>query len=300
MTVKMNEKENKMISIVLPVYNGERYLEEALKSVIRQTYVNFELIVVDDCSTDRTSDIVKNYMEKDERIRYIRNVVNLKLPKTLNIGFANASGYYLTWTSDDNRYKENALEVMAKYLDDHIDVDMVYANYSEIDLEGNVTRKRYLESPEGIVYKNVVGACFLYRCEVAKAVGEYDTNLFLAEDYDYWIRISKVGKIAHIIDDLYFYRKHEASLTSNRYDMAVTQTFRVLEKHFLYLYSFMKNSKNKRMFLIKMEDWGRNLDKKQVQFQLSCVYPKYRYIVWHKNLMQYIYKFVYNMKGRLR
>lgn len=297
--MKINGIENKLISIVLPVYNGEKYLGKALKSIVQQSYKNFELIIVDDCSTDRTPDIIRKYSDKDKRIQYIKNARNLKLPKALNAGFARANGSYLTWTSDDNCYKPNALEVMVKYLECHSNIDMVYANYTEIDFAGKIIRKRYLEEPREIVYKNVVGACFLYRNEVAKCVGEYDANLFLAEDYDYWIRINKVGTIAHIANNLYYYRIHGESLTSDRCDMAVTQTYRVLEKHFLYLYSFMKKDKDKINFLKKLEDWGKNLDKKQVQFQLCCVYPKYRYIAWYRNLGRNIYGLAYKMKGRL-
>lgn len=297
--MEVNKKEGKLISIVLPVYNGEKYLEKALRSIVQQTYENFELIIVDDCSTDHTPDIIRRYVDKDKRIRCIRNVINLKLPKALNAGFAKANGVYLTWTSDDNCYKPNALEVMVKYLEGHNNIDMVYANYTEIDFAGKIIRKRYLEEPGGIVYKNVVGACFLYRHEIAKCVGEYDANLFLAEDYDYWIRISKVGMIAHIADNLYYYRIHRSSLTSDRCDMAVTQTYRVLEKHFLYLYSFMKKDKDKINFLKKLEDWGKNLNRKQVQLQLCCVYPRYRYIAWYRNLGRSIYEFAYKMKGKL-
>ena len=107
-----------MVSIVLPVYNGEKYLKEAIDSILSQTYRNIELVVVNDCSTDKSLCIIKEYMEKDDRVKLVNNETNQKLPKSLNIGFEHCRGDYYTWTSDDNIMKPNAinrmLEVMKK------------------------------------------------------------------------------------------------------------------------------------------------------------------------------------------
>ena len=96
------------ISVVLPVYNGEAYLKDAIKSILNQTFQDFELIIVDDCSTDRTTEIVKRYVDCDSRIILIQNKVNLKLPESLNKGFSHATGDYWTWTSCDNLYMPDA------------------------------------------------------------------------------------------------------------------------------------------------------------------------------------------------
>jgi len=103
---------SKLISIVLPVYNGARFLRESIDSVLNQTYTNWELLILDDCSTDETPSIAQEYAEKDSRIFYYRNERNLRLPGNLNRGFSLAKGDYLTWTSDDNRYRPTALEKM--------------------------------------------------------------------------------------------------------------------------------------------------------------------------------------------
>ena len=84
---------------------------------------------------------------------------------------------------------------------------------------------------------NVVGACFLYRADAAKETGKYDPNLFLAEDYDYWIRLYKVGKILHIEDDLYYYRIHEKSLTETKRKYVDEQTYKALEKNLSFAYT---------------------------------------------------------------
>ena len=128
---------DKLISIVLPVYNGAEFLNQSIDSIIRQTYTNWELLVLDDCSTDNTPNIVKEYVKKDSRIHYYRNEQNLKLPGNLNKGFSLSKGDYLTWTSDDNMFHDNALEVMYKTITSQ-KVDLVYASYNIIDEKGNV------------------------------------------------------------------------------------------------------------------------------------------------------------------
>ena len=109
-------KDDKLISIILPVYNGEQYLAESIESVLAQTYQYWELLILDDCSTDKTQIISKEFEKRDNRIKYYRNEKNLKLPGDLNRGFSLSKGSYLTWTSDDNRFRSEALEVMVNSL----------------------------------------------------------------------------------------------------------------------------------------------------------------------------------------
>ena len=85
-----------MVSIILPTYNGEAYIAQSIESILSQTYKKFELIIVNDCSTDHTLEIIQRYKEKDARIRVINNIVNKKLPCSLNIGFSDARGDYLS------------------------------------------------------------------------------------------------------------------------------------------------------------------------------------------------------------
>ena len=233
---------DKKVSIVLPVYNGADYIADSINSIINQTYQNWELIVVNDCSTDNTLEICSKLSEKDSRIRVISNEKNLKLPNTLNAGFDVATGDYYTWTSDDNIYKPNAIETLVSTLNQNKDAVMVYADYTSIDADGNVLHEEKLQDPQFIVTGNGCGACFLYTAEVAKKVGRYDANLFLAEDYDYWIRIYRCGRMIHITDNLYLYRLHSGSLTETKKESVQEQTYKVIEKNFLPLYADAKRN----------------------------------------------------------
>lgn len=205
-----------LVSIVLPVYNGEKYLNEAIGSILNQTYTNWELIIVDDCSIDKSYDIALTYSAKYSNIYVIRNTENSKLPKSLNAGFSLAKGEYLCWTSDDNRYKPTALEKMVSVLTNRRDVDFIYADMDIIDQDGAFQRHSVQDEANYLVIRNVVGACFLYRAKLAKRVGEFNENMFLIEDYDYWIRCFLSGKFFHLKEFLYEYRLHGGSLTTTR------------------------------------------------------------------------------------
>lgn len=266
--------DEKKVSIVLPVYNGEEHISEAIESILLQTYKNWELIIVNDCSTDSTLDICEDYGKRDKRIVVVSNNENKKLPKSLNVGFERASGDYYTWTSDDNMYKPSALKKMVDRLQHDSTLAMVYCDYTEIDENGKKRSGVSLLEPQFLVTGNVCGACFMYTSEVAKKVGDYDANLFLAEDYDYWMRILQKGKIAHIKEDLYYYRIHKGSLTETKKNYIQEQTYRALEKNFMYLYYYARKHKLTHAFfdqLLRRAELHRE-DTKRILTELDKTY----------------------------
>lgn len=202
------------VSIVLPTYNGAKFLRGALESCLKQTHRDLELIVVDDCSTDATPEIVRSFA--DPRVRYMRNAVNQRLPRSLNVGFRQAGGDYLTWTSDDNEYEPTAIQRMLECLRDAPGVDFVYADYWALD--ERTGKKELTRFPDrlDLSKKNEVGACFLYTRRVYEKVGEYNPHLEMVEDYDYWVRVWKNFKTVHCGEPLYLYRYHAQSLTTTR------------------------------------------------------------------------------------
>lgn len=244
------------VSIVLPTYNGAKYLSESLDSVLAQTFTDWELIAVDDCSTDNTLSILREYEKKDERIRVIHNEVNKKLPESLNVGFREAAGKYLTWTSDDNRYHLNALATLKNFLDTHLDVALVYATMTLMDESGTNIR---VFNPDAdskkLLLSNIIGACFMYRREVLQTIGEYDTDLFCVEDWDYWLRIAAKYNIHHLPQVLYDYRQHGGSLTQTKHDKVLRQNWRMLVKNIDLILQGLKDTKEGLiMFLLKTLD----------------------------------------------
>lgn len=208
---------NPLVSIVLPTYNGSRYLDQAIQSILNQTYQNWELIIVDDGSTDETPSIISRYTMLDPRVRSIRHPTNRRLPAALNTGFAHAKGKYLTWTSDDNYYRPNAIATMVVFLENHPEVDIVYADWTIIDENGNVIGYRKVGHFTELVHRNCIGPCFLYRREVQEKVGNYSEQFFLAEDYDFWLRAATHSfQFCPLHVNLYCYRIHNKSLSKSK------------------------------------------------------------------------------------
>ncbi len=233
------------ISVILPVYNGEDYLEASIQSVRDQTLTDFELLIIDDCSQDSSSEIAQKFAQIDPRIKYFRNKINLKLPGALNRGFSLASGNYWTWTSCDNAYKPLALETLAYYLDNEPNIDLVYSDMELIDEMDQITGFVSAGPASDIVFRNVVGACFMYRCQTGKRVGLYNQDLFLCEDYEYWLRIAAKGKILPLHENLYRYRRHNKSL-SEQYQQKVIALGLVVQRKFAPL--FIKNRTDSARF----------------------------------------------------
>jgi hypothetical protein len=204
------------VSIVLPVYNGEDFLEQSIESCLNQTHRNIELVIVDDCSKDRTGSIIDHFAARDPRIVVIRNTVNKRLPKSLNIGFAATTGSLLTWTSHDNYYDPTGIEFLARYLCDWQDVDLVYCDYRQFDETQQVQLEvKRLWPPWLLSIRNVVGAYFLFRRAVYEGVGNHREDMEYAEDYDFWVRAYKSGyRLMHLRNPLYTYRLHSDSMTA--------------------------------------------------------------------------------------
>jgi glycosyltransferase involved in cell wall biosynthesis/2-polyprenyl-3-methyl-5-hydroxy-6-metoxy-1,4-benzoquinol methylase/predicted nucleic acid-binding Zn-ribbon protein len=237
------------ISVVLPVYNQAYLLEESIQSVLNQTYKNFELIIVNDGSTDNIKPILDKYAHHQKVL--ILTQENQKLPKALTNGFLYASGEFYTWTSADNIMLPKQLEEQVKFLQKNPDVDMVYCDYEAIDDRGkplvNSDFRVHNQKPKGSSFihlprsteqlnlekDNFIGGCFMYRGGVGKIIGEYDRFAFGCEDYDYWMRINSLFTIKHLGKDdiLYRYRIHDDTLNARAKEFGI---FEKVEKLMQY------------------------------------------------------------------
>ncbi len=240
-----------LVSIVLPTYNGFRYIQESIKSCLEQTYPHLELIIIDDGSTDNTVPIIQSF--NDPRLKLISLDRNQGHIAALNKGFATAQGEYLTWTSDDNYY---ALDALTKMLEELTvsKVDFVYSRYHVIDEAGNIKRQGRTEPPIYLDIDNCVGGCFLYRRMVYETIGDFNSEAFLAEDYEYWLRVRARFKMKKIDRILYYYRDHPKSLTGVHKEKRVQEQVQKIRNRFLpfwkKFYFFTENQLRhlKRMF----------------------------------------------------
>jgi glycosyltransferase involved in cell wall biosynthesis len=221
-----------LVSVVLPTFNRAHLIEAAVRNVLAQDYPNLELIVVNDGSRDATAELLGRLERElaDPRLRVIAKE-NGGLPRALNSGFEEARGEYLTWTSDDNAYRPGAISAMVRELELHPEASLVFADWQLIGADGKRGKVMQTGPVEELAWRNIVGACFLYRAEAAREVGAYDPGVELAEDYDYWLRLARVGKLVRLPRVLYDYSAGPDRLSWRRAVEAGQAAARVIERH---------------------------------------------------------------------
>ncbi|MGE5268342.1 MAG: glycosyltransferase, partial [Thiohalocapsa sp.] len=235
-----------LVSIVLPVCNQAYLVDEAIAGVLSQTYPNWELIVVDDGSTDDLAARVRRHLG-DRRMLLLRQP-NRRLPAALNAGFARARGALLTWTSADNIMLPTQLERLVAALAAHPEAGLAYSDYWAIDECGepladpdwrhhnrDAEIADLIRLPDAVTIENFhrsgdnfIGASFLYRRAVADLVGSYADDTFGGEDYDFWLRLHLVTEFVHVAEPLYKYRVHADTLTARAADLGLYDNIREL------------------------------------------------------------------------
>ncbi len=236
-----------LVSVILPVYNQADLLGESIESVLAQSHADFELIVVNDGSTDGVEVVLARYAGHP-KVRVLTQA-NQKLPKALSNGFAFARGEFWTWTSADNLMHPDQLARLVGFLRDRPETAMVYADYVAIDDRGEPLADPTFRpedrtpptSPEihlprnpreiNVVCDNFIGPCFLYRNLVGRLIGDYDPGLGI-EDYDYWMRVNHALRIEHLGTDetLYRYRVHDRSLSGRAVELRIAERVAALMK----------------------------------------------------------------------
>ena len=209
-----------MISVVMPVYNGEKYLGEAIDSILKQTYTDFEFIILNDGSTDRTEEIVLSY--DDPRIVYVKNDKNLQIVKTLNKGIALAKGKYIARMDADDISLPERFEKQVEVLELSDAINVVFSFVQPIDDNGDFLEKweddmtcvdpslfsKYLPKVNCFAHPTLMISSTLLKQYL------YDIHSKDAEDYNLWLRLfsEKIG-ILKIPEVLLYYRMHSASVS---------------------------------------------------------------------------------------
>lgn len=202
-----------LVSVLVPAYNCESYVLEAVSSMLSQTFSDFELLVIDDGSTDSTRKLLESV--NDPRFRLVSNEGNIGLIGTLNRGLDMAMGRYIARMDADDISAPERLEKQIIYLDAHPDVHVLGSMVNLINEQGKVfgAISGYPTDPEEIHRYLLRECCLLhpsviFRKDTVKAAGGYSVNARHAEDYDLWLRLSDQHKIANLPDKLVSYRMH--------------------------------------------------------------------------------------------
>lgn len=205
-----------LVSILLPAYNAQLYLKEAITSILNQTYKNFELIVIDDGSTDETSHIIQSF--KDKRIRYYRNKKNLKLIQTLNLGLNLCNGMYIARMDSDDIALPHRIEKQVAFLSQNTSIGIVGCNILEFG-ETKKTPVKYPIKHNDIFARSLFKSPFCHpsviiRAEILhKCNLKYEIDYLHAEDYVLWLKLLKQTKGANIPEILLLYRSHSMQVS---------------------------------------------------------------------------------------
>lgn len=213
-TGKRNPHRPPLVSVVLPTYNQASLLPEALESVRAQTYPHWELILVNDGSTDDTETVLSRY--RDPRFKIVTLPENRGLPRALNEGFRRAQGDYVTFTSSDNLLHPQLLERLVEVLEENPHVGVAYADYEEIGDRHRVISLAAV-TPEDIAEQGwSLGPAFLIRASVLDEYGwpPYDEQLAGIEDAALWLDLSRRTLFHHVPQVLYSYRRHPAQFST--------------------------------------------------------------------------------------
>jgi teichuronic acid biosynthesis glycosyltransferase TuaG len=197
------------VSVILPAYNCESTVGEAIRSVLSQSADDLELIIVDDCSADSTLDVIESFAAGDPRISVYTNPSNCGAARTRNTAISHAKGKYIAFIDSDDLWERNKLEIQLNIMES-CKCDLCYTSYRFIDRKGNSVGNTYLVPArltyKGLLKENVIGCTtVLLRSDILPA--EPFNPGFFHEDYVLWLKLLRAGKTAiGVLDPLVRYR----------------------------------------------------------------------------------------------
>ena len=236
---------NELVSIITPCYNSEKFLDECISSVLNQTYQNWEMLIVDDNSSDNSSILINSYSKKDERIKPLYLNDNIGAAMARNKAISKSKGKYLAFLDSDDVWLPKKLEVQTNFMKKN-NCSFVFSSYSVIS--DDEKPKYTISVPETITYKkylkNTIIGCLTVMLDKEKLKNIKMPNLRSSHDMALWLNLLKQEKYAYgIAQDLAIYREHKSSNTSNKF-RAIYDVWNVYRKHeklnlFYSIYNFV-------------------------------------------------------------
>lgn len=257
----------------MPVYNGERYLEKALQSALAQTYPNFELILVDDCSADQSAHIIEKYLP-DERVVYLRNTENAGVASSRNRALEHAKGEFITFHDQDDLWLRNKLSLQMEALRKHPDVGLLHTRYARIDTADELLPEyRSLGAQEfgndgaetrvGDVFEEIFISndiqplTSIIPKKVLDKVGWFNPDLPGVDDYELWLRIAQRYPIGHLQTITGFWRMHGAQQSKQGYAMLLMRLKAM--NVFLSTHPNTKKRLSRRAYVQRMHSMNRGV-----------------------------------------
>jgi glycosyltransferase involved in cell wall biosynthesis len=246
------------VSIITPSFNSEKFIEETIKSVLSQTYQNWEMIIVDDCSEDNSVGVISRYVKNDERIKMIQSKTNRGPAISRNEALKYASGRFIAFLDSDDLWLPVKLKRQLEFMASTESV-LSFTAYGKIDEDGN--EGNLINAPKKVNYERL-----LKTCSIGILTAMYDTeylgkvympDIFSVEDYALWLKITKQGYEAHGLDEkLSLYRVRKQGISRNKIRKSTYQwkVYRELENlsilkslYYMFFYTYNGYKKFRRL-----------------------------------------------------
>lgn len=256
------------VSIIMPSYNKEKYIVKSINSILNQTFVDWELIIIDDCSTDGSVECIKK--NQDYRILFYQNEKNIGIANVRNHALEMATGEYIALLDADDISLEYRLEKEANFLDAHPEIDVVFGGFQEIDENDNIKETYFipLKNPDYIKAKLMVidvipnGSCMYRKKFVDQYNIRYRNGYLGMDDYLFWVECSLYGKISGM-PDLFLYWRNTAQNGTNTYK---------------YSQEYMQERKEKYAQILRFALKGNGFQLTEEELNLYCrILSEYKY-----------------------
>ena len=201
----------------MPAYNAEKYIAEAIESILNQSFKDFEFIIIDDCSIDKTWEIIQKYAEKDKRIVKMRNEENLRISRTLNKGIEIAKGKYIARMDADDRSYPDRLEKQFYFMEKNPEIGISGGTMEVCDEKMNILNKRKYNLEDEEIRKKLFRyspfchPLVIYKTELARKIKGYNEKFYVSQDYDFYFRIGLLCQFGNLRDVLLKLRTHSKS-----------------------------------------------------------------------------------------
>jgi len=211
--------DNALVSIIVPVYNAQKYIGKTIESVLKQTYTEWELLLVDDCSTDKSINVIEGYL-KDERIRLLRQTENNRAALTRNFGINEAKGRYIAFVDADDIWQEDKLSRQLDFMQEN-NCAFSFTSY-EFGDEAAIPSGKIVHAPTRLSYKKALSRTVIFTSTVMFDLEKIDKDMIMmvnvpSEDTATWWKILRNGYTAFGLDEvLTIYRRPPKTLSSNK------------------------------------------------------------------------------------
>lgn len=242
---------DELVSIIMPSYNTAKFISETIESVLAQTYTNWELIIVDDCSTDNTDEVVKSFLS-DNRIKYIKNEKNSGAAVSRNRALREAKGKWIAFLDSDDLWLPAKLEKQIAFMKEN-DYHFSYTNYIEID-ENSQPNGRSVTGPKKITRHGMYNYCWMGCLTVmydAKTVGVIQiADIKKNNDYAMWLKVCRMADCYLLDEVLAKYRKRSGSISNHGYTKLIKWHYK------LYREAEKKSSLVSAVLTLRNLFWG--------------------------------------------